>query len=181
MHEKGIVSHSSLQRSVNNGISSKLWTQTWVGNSSLQQQFPRLFRFALNKDCTIRDCSNNGWALEWSRPITSGTNANHLLTLQNLLGSCSLNDSDDTWIWTIGNSIFTVKGTREHIDHCTLPNSDYETRWNRFLPKKINIFIWRVLHDRLPSWWNLSRKGIDIVSLACLICDSGVENINHTL
>ncbi|GKF42017.1 RNA-directed DNA polymerase, eukaryota, partial [Tanacetum coccineum] len=58
---------------------------------------------------------------------------------------------------------------------------DYETRWNRFLPKKTNIFIRRALHDRLPSRWNLSRKGIDLVSLACPICDSGIENINHTL
>ncbi|GJX90487.1 RNA-directed DNA polymerase, eukaryota, reverse transcriptase zinc-binding domain protein [Tanacetum coccineum] len=133
MHEKGIVSHSSLQRRV--GISMKFWTQTWVGNSSLQQQFPRLFGLVFNKDCTIRDCWNNGWALAWSRPITSGTNANHLLALHNILGSCSLNYSEDTWIWSIRNSIFT----------------------------------------------NLSQKGIDLVSLALSICDSGIENINHTL
>ncbi|PWA86984.1 RNA-directed DNA polymerase, eukaryota, Reverse transcriptase zinc-binding domain protein [Artemisia annua] len=151
MHEKGIVPHSSLKRRVNNGISTKFWTQTWIGNSSLQHQFPRLFRLATNKDCTIRDCWNNGWVLEWSRPINSGTLATHILSLQSLLDTCSLNDSDDTWTWSIGNPSFTVKATREHIDHFVLPDTNYATRWNRFLPKKINIFIWRVLRDHLPT------------------------------
>ncbi|GKC97494.1 RNA-directed DNA polymerase, eukaryota [Tanacetum coccineum] len=56
-----------------------------------------------------------------------------------------------------------------------------ETRWNRYLPKKINIFIWRVLRDRLPTRWNLSRKGIDLDSLNCPICDTSVETTNHSL
>ncbi|PWA34445.1 hypothetical protein CTI12_AA619030 [Artemisia annua] len=181
MHEKGIVPHSSLKRRVNNGISTKFWTQTWIGNTSLQHQFPRLFRLATNKDCTIRDCWNNGWVLEWSRSINSGTLATHILSLQSLLDTCSLNDSDDTWTWSIGNPSFTVKATREHIDHFVLPDNIYETRWNRFLPKKINIFIWRVLRDRLPTRWNLSRKGIDLDTISCPICDSGVESIEHIL
>nr|GFC99553.1 RNA-directed DNA polymerase, eukaryota [Tanacetum cinerariifolium] len=47
------------------------------------------------------------------------------------------------------------------------PADGPETRWNKLLPKKINIFTWRTLHDRLPSRWNLSRKGIEVTSLNC--------------
>ncbi|GKC63978.1 RNA-directed DNA polymerase, eukaryota, partial [Tanacetum coccineum] len=129
----------------------------------------------------IRDCWNNGWRLDWSHHISSGTNANHLASLYNQLSDFSLNNSEDTWIWSFGTSTFSVKSTREHIDHCSLPNGGFETRWNRLLPKKINIFIWRVLRDRLPSRWNLSRKGVDVVSLSCLVCDCGSETIHHSL
>ena len=180
MHEKGFIPHSFLQRRVNNGASTKFWSDTWVGNCPLKYQFPRLFRLALNKECTIRDCWNNGWAVDWSRLITTGTNANHLITLYNQLATCSLNDSEDTWTWSFGTPTFTVKCTREQIDQCTLPNGGFKTRWNRFLPKKINIFIWRVLRDRLPTRWNLSRKGIDMDSLSCPICDYGIETTNQS-
>ncbi|GJV06066.1 RNA-directed DNA polymerase, eukaryota [Tanacetum coccineum] len=181
MHEKCFIPHSSIQRRVNNGASTKFWYDTWVGNVSLQQQYPRLFRLALNRDCMIRDCWNNGWRLDWSRHISSGTNANHLASLYNQLSDFSLNNSEDTWIWSFGTSTFSVKSTHEHIDHCSLPNGGFETRWNRLLPKKINIFIWRVLRDRLPSRWNLSRKGVDVVSLSCPVCDCGIETIHHSL
>ncbi|GKC00993.1 hypothetical protein Tco_0987129 [Tanacetum coccineum] len=136
MHEKGFIPHSSTQRRVNNGASTKFWYDTWVGNVSLQHQYPRLFRLALNTDCMIGDCWNNGWRLDWSRHISSGTNANHLASLYNQLSDFSLNDSEDTWIWSFRTSTFTVKSIREHIDHCSLPNGGFETRWNRLLPKR---------------------------------------------
>nr|GEU34439.1 reverse transcriptase domain, reverse transcriptase zinc-binding domain protein [Tanacetum cinerariifolium] len=47
--------------------------------------------------------------------------------------------------------------------------------------KKINIFIWRSLRDHLPSRWNLSRKGIDVISINCPICDHGIDSAYHTL
>ncbi|GKC82639.1 RNA-directed DNA polymerase, eukaryota [Tanacetum coccineum] len=181
LHEKELVPLSFLQRRVGNGDSTKFWHETWMGNSPLKSQFPRLFRLALNKDCTIRECWNNGWDLSWSRPITSGTNSQHLSTVLNLLSSFTLSDAEDSWSWSLGSPSFTVKCTREHIDNNILPDGGMETRWNRYLPKKINIFIWRVLRDRLPTRWNLSHKGIDLDSLNCLICDTSVETTNHSL
>ncbi|PWA84081.1 reverse transcriptase domain, Reverse transcriptase zinc-binding domain protein [Artemisia annua] len=37
------------------------------------------------------------------------------------------------------------------------------------------------LRDRLPSRWNLSRKGIDVASITCSVCDSGIETSFHSL
>ncbi|PWA77337.1 hypothetical protein CTI12_AA057870 [Artemisia annua] len=54
-----------------------------------------------------------------------------------------------------------------------------ETRWCRFIPKKVNILSWRVLRDRLPNRWNLSRKGIDIPSLLCPVFSSFPETNFH--
>nr|GEW50118.1 reverse transcriptase domain, reverse transcriptase zinc-binding domain protein [Tanacetum cinerariifolium] len=93
----------------------------------------------------------------------------------------SLNDSEDVWIWSSGNNHFSVKDARCHIDEAFLPDNGYETRWNRFLPKKINIFIWRTLHVRLPSRWNLSQKGIEVPTIICPLCNNGVDNSYHTM
>ncbi|GJW52228.1 RNA-directed DNA polymerase, eukaryota, reverse transcriptase zinc-binding domain protein [Tanacetum coccineum] len=127
------------------------------------------------------DYWNNGWDLRWSRPILRGTILHQLSVLSSTLDTVSLSDSEDIWTWSIGSPSFSVKCTREHIDKSYLPDGGSETRWNRFLPKKINIFIWRALRDRLPTRWNLSRKGIDLDSLSCPICDSSIETLNHTL
>nr|GEY61709.1 RNA-directed DNA polymerase, eukaryota [Tanacetum cinerariifolium] len=102
-------------------------------------------------------------------------------TKRGQLANYSLYDSEDDWSWAIGTSSFTVKTIREYIDQRYLPNDGMETRWNRFLPKKINIFIWRALRYRLPTRWNLSRKGIDVDSLSCPVCDAGFETIQHSL
>ncbi|GJV52409.1 RNA-directed DNA polymerase, eukaryota, reverse transcriptase zinc-binding domain protein [Tanacetum coccineum] len=180
MHEKGLIPLSSMQRRVNNGASTKFWHDSWTGNSPFKIQFPRLFHLSLNKDYTVNECWNNGWHLEWSRNIINGTNAAQLATLQNTISGISLNDSEDVWDWTIDNTSFSVKSARHCIDRGFLPDDAQETRWNKLLPKKINIFIWRTLRDRLPSRWNLSRKGIDLNSMNCPICDKGIDTAFHT-
>nr|GEZ36862.1 RNA-directed DNA polymerase, eukaryota [Tanacetum cinerariifolium] len=141
----------------------------------------RLFRLALNKEYTIKDCWNNGWNLDWTRPILGGTNSSNASELYAQLTNFSLKDADDEWIWSLRNHSFSVKSCREHIDLCYLSNDGLETRWNRFLPKKINIFIWRTLRDRIPTRWNLSRKGIEVPSLLCPVCGNGTETTSHSI
>nr|GEU69301.1 putative RNA-directed DNA polymerase, eukaryota, reverse transcriptase zinc-binding domain protein [Tanacetum cinerariifolium] len=181
MHEKGFIPHSFIQRHVNNGASTKFWHDTWAGISSFKHQYPLLFRLAMNKDCLVHDCWNNGWHFEWSRNVSSGSNANQLASLHNTLSAISLNDSEDAWVWSIGTPFFTVKSARGQIDNGFLPDGGLEKRWNIFFPKKINIFIWRTLRDRIPSRWNLSRKGIDVASITCPVCDSRIETSYHSM
>ncbi|GKD97442.1 RNA-directed DNA polymerase, eukaryota [Tanacetum coccineum] len=181
MHEKNFIPLSFIQRRVNNGASTKFWHDTWIGTSPLRFQFPRLFRLSTRRDCLIRDCWDNGWHLDWIRNVSRGTNANQLATLQNILSEVSLNDTEDVWVWSIDTPFFTVKSARQQLDTSFLPGDGIATRWNRLLPKKINIFIWRSLRDRLPSRWNLSRKGIDVLSITCPNCDHGIDFAFHTL
>nr|GFA65069.1 RNA-directed DNA polymerase, eukaryota [Tanacetum cinerariifolium] len=181
MHEKEIIPLSFLRKQVCNGMSTKFWHDVWIGDSSLKTKFPRIFLLSSNQDCVVRDCWNNGWVFSWSRPILRGTLLQQLNVISSTLDSVSLSDSEDIWNWSIGSPSFSVKCAREHVDNCYLPDGGSETIWNRFLPKKINIFIWRALRDRLPTRWNLSRKWIDLDTLSCPIYDSSIETSNHTL
>ncbi|GJX44795.1 RNA-directed DNA polymerase, eukaryota, reverse transcriptase zinc-binding domain protein [Tanacetum coccineum] len=131
-------------------------------------------------DCTVQDKWNSGWIWTWSRSINGGATKAQLDDVSSLLGNSFLTDKDDSWIWSLGNSIvFNVKDTRNLIDDSMLPDSSTPTRWCRFIPKKVNILIWRILRDRVPTRWNLSRKGIKINSLFCPNCTISPETTNH--
>ncbi|GJS91881.1 serine/threonine-protein kinase RUNKEL [Tanacetum coccineum] len=43
----------------------------------------------------------------------------------------------------------------------------YKVDWNRFVPRKVNICIWRVVNDWLPTRANLLLRGLTISSSVC--------------
>nr|GEW47461.1 putative ribonuclease H-like domain-containing protein [Tanacetum cinerariifolium] len=49
------------------------------------------------------------------------------------------------------------------------------------MPTKVNIFIWRMLLNKLPTRMNLMTRGITVQSNQCGICDTGVEMVNHLM
>ncbi|KAL4572318.1 hypothetical protein LXL04_019090 [Taraxacum kok-saghyz] len=88
-----------------------------------------------------------------------------------LLGSISLSRSPDSWSWELDPSVeFTVRSIRRHLDGIRLPAVNQATRCNRFVPIKINIFLWRVLLDRLPCRPNILVRGVDVDSVLSHLC-----------
>ena len=39
--------------------------------------------------------------------------------------------------------------------------------------------IWRLILDRLPTRLNLSLRGLEISSIVCPICNTGMESVDH--
>lgn len=54
-----------------------------------------------------------------------------------------------------------------------------ETRWNMFVPRKVNIMIFHVLLDWIPTRCNLENKNMDVPSVLCLICELHIEQLCH--
>ncbi|GKC48496.1 RNA-directed DNA polymerase, eukaryota [Tanacetum coccineum] len=137
------------------GSQVRFWKDVWIGDNALSQRYNRLFRVAVNEDCYVADrWYNNGWNWQWRRPIEGGRNGGK-------------------------DGVFTVGETRKHIDNAILLAMDSSTRWNKFLPRKINVFMWRLSLDRLPHRFNLFRRGFDIVSILCPICLKTAETKDH--
>lgn len=91
-------------------------------------------------------------------------------------------DVPDEYIWNLeGSDSFLVKDVRCFIDSVPLPDGVITTRWDQFIPKKVNILFWRVFLDRLLTRWNLIRKGVEVNSLMCPFCSNSLENIDHVL
>ncbi|XP_076924840.1 uncharacterized protein LOC143587430 [Bidens hawaiensis] len=120
------------------------------------------------------------WVWNWRRRPRGGVEATQLEELISLLDSVSLSDSNDKWIWDLdSDDTFLVKGVRSYLDRQELPEGAIPTRWNKLVPRKVNIMIWRLLLDRLSTRINLSRKGFDIPSILCPICLNSVEVLDH--
>ncbi|GJT33969.1 RNA-directed DNA polymerase, eukaryota, reverse transcriptase zinc-binding domain protein [Tanacetum coccineum] len=87
--------------------------------------------------------------------------------------------SEDTCVWNLcPNGTFTVKDARNIIDQKTLPSLP-STSWDKIIPRKVNIFMWRLSLDRLPHRLNLSLRGMDIPAISCSSCNANVESANH--
>ncbi|GJX61782.1 RNA-directed DNA polymerase, eukaryota [Tanacetum coccineum] len=88
----------------------------------------------------------------------------------------------DICIWSLANDdIFSVKEARQVIDDKVLPFLATSTSWDKILPRKVNIFMWRLMLDRLPYHLNLLSCGIDIQSISCPSCNGNVESSNHII
>nr|GEX89590.1 RNA-directed DNA polymerase, eukaryota [Tanacetum cinerariifolium] len=83
-------------------------------------------------------------------------------------------------IWSLeGSGDFSVASIRKVIDDKLLPNVSSKTRWVKYVPINVNILVWKVKMDALPIRFNLSQRGIDIGSIVCSVCESGVETASH--
>ncbi|GJY81186.1 RNA-directed DNA polymerase, eukaryota, reverse transcriptase zinc-binding domain protein [Tanacetum coccineum] len=87
---------------------------------------------------------------------------------------------EDTCTWSLADDgIFSVRSSRHLIDSKLLPFIFPSTSWDNILPRKVNIFLWRLTLDRLPQRLNLSSRGIDILTISCSSCNGNVESADH--
>ncbi|GKC47558.1 RNA-directed DNA polymerase, eukaryota, reverse transcriptase zinc-binding domain protein, partial [Tanacetum coccineum] len=97
----------------------------------------------------------------------------------NDIGQLNIVASEDTCVWNLSpNDTFTVKDARNIIDRKTLPFLP-STSWDKIIPRKVNIFMWRLSLDRLPHRLNLSLRGMDIPVISCSSCNANVESANY--
>ncbi|XP_071704376.1 uncharacterized protein [Rutidosis leptorrhynchoides] len=167
---------------VGNGLTSTFWKDNWKGNGPLCSKYHRLFHLDVNGDCSIADRVHNGeWTWEWVRPI-GPRNSSLLQEMQIELGNISLNKDVDRKVWSLSNEgVYTVRDIRALIDISILPGSHLVTRWVKQLPRKINVFIWRVAWNTLPTRLNFSARGMDIEDIGFPLCDYNVESLDHLL
>ncbi|GJW93693.1 RNA-directed DNA polymerase, eukaryota [Tanacetum coccineum] len=92
----------------------------------------------------------------------------------------TLGISSGRWVWSlVGTGEFSVASVRKLIDDIRLPEVSSQSRWIQEVPIKVNVLSWKVILDGLPTRLNISRRGIDIPSILCPICDREVESVSH--
>ncbi|XP_071726640.1 uncharacterized protein [Rutidosis leptorrhynchoides] len=121
----------------------------------------------------------------WTREPT-GRTLNELIEVHNLVKSIRLDlKSNESMSWSFANNgVFTVKKLSSLLDEHILevPNgSPNPTLGNNLIPKKLKIFVWRVLKKRIPVWIELDKRGIDLHSVHCPVCDDDLESVDHLL
>ncbi|GJU62373.1 RNA-directed DNA polymerase, eukaryota [Tanacetum coccineum] len=103
-----------------------------------------------------------------------------LENIQDLVRSKVLSNVDDRWAWDLnGDGDFCVKDARDLVDEVLLPKENVATRWIKTIPIKVNVFAWKLHLDRLPTRSNLLKRGIQVQSSLCPICNVLQEDTSH--
>ncbi|GJT17785.1 RNA-directed DNA polymerase, eukaryota, reverse transcriptase zinc-binding domain protein [Tanacetum coccineum] len=181
LQAQGIDLISHCKKCPGNGLLTRLWSDSWLGDKQLRYMFPRIYALEL-KECIVADKMQNFVDHSLRRTVRGGAEAHQLDQLQGLIGSMVLTNTMDRWYWDLnGNGVFCVKDVRNLLDETFLPKDVNATRWIKYIPIKINVFAWKVYLDRLPTKLNLARRGVQVPSLSCPICNSASEDMSHLL
>nr|GEW57816.1 RNA-directed DNA polymerase, eukaryota, reverse transcriptase zinc-binding domain protein [Tanacetum cinerariifolium] len=181
LHSNGIIPTNTLRFKVGCGSHVRFWIYNWIGDSPLLHRYNRLYRLELHLNCVISDRFVNGeWHWQWRRIIDSERRFDMLKALLTELESVPISSGNDEVRWGLNpDGSFYVSVTRDHIDDVILSTLPAVTSWCKILPKKVNIFIWRLRLDKLPHRFNLSRHGLDIQAIACSVCSKGLLSFSR--
>ncbi|KAJ9560897.1 hypothetical protein OSB04_006057 [Centaurea solstitialis] len=134
-------------------------------------------RGTIIKQVLVADKIKDGRCWSWRRTIRDGREANEFKQLTEVIGDASLTNNPDKWVWDL-----TSNGSlRSLVEKAFLGVGDKETSWNSKVPSKADIFMWRVMLDKLPTRDNLIKKGMDIDSTLCSVCKMDNESMQHVL
>lgn len=105
----------------------------------------------------------------------------------NLLGTIDqqkpIVSKEDSWSWVHNSDfIYTVKSAYHVISGVGQQTSiAYELLWVKSIPLKVSAFCWRVTLDRIPTYYNLQRRGVipANVPLMCKFCNTELETSVH--
>ncbi|GJR12488.1 RNA-directed DNA polymerase, eukaryota [Tanacetum coccineum] len=177
---QGIDFLSHCKRRVGSGMQTRFWEDLWLGEVPFNELFPRLYALENNKECSVAVKMQGEIDSSFRRHVRGGVETQQLENIQDLVRSKVLSNVDDRWAWDLnGDGDFCVKDARDLVDEVLLPKENVATRWIKTIPIKVNVFAWKLHLDRLPTRSNLLKRGIQVQSSLCPICNVLQEDTSH--
>nr|GEX94429.1 RNA-directed DNA polymerase, eukaryota [Tanacetum cinerariifolium] len=161
--------------------STKILLKSWSDEGVLKDMFPRVYALESCKNITIADNVRQENPYQtFRRTPRGGVEQEQFQHVDRISRSVKLNSNNDSWIWNLEKSgMFSVAYVRKMIDDVLIHSTNLNYRWNKYVPIKVNILIWKILNNSLPTQFNISRRGILIDSIICPNCDVEVETVGH--
>jgi hypothetical protein len=166
----------------------------WRGKVAFMVKFQRLFTITTNQEATVQDMwmstTNGGrWNFSWRRQLFVWEN-NLLLELLDILDGFVWSDGVDRWKWRLeDDGTFSVKSMYAKLVGRDLregirPEEErrvYSQIWKSGAPSKVSAFVWKALHDRIPTRINLEFRNClpPDIGNNCLWCVDVPETTNH--
>lgn len=148
--------------SINNGESIRFWQDIWKGNKSLREQFPKAFKKAKHKNKS-EIILNGAWDIHFK-------NSPSLEQMQDIINPISfldnpplLSDCTDEASCRFGD-LFSAKECYNWLSIQSNPSPNeapfsHKDIWVKYVPPKIQFFMWTLIQDAIPTLDNLSRRG----------------------
>ncbi|PWA67413.1 RNA-directed DNA polymerase, eukaryota [Artemisia annua] len=178
---KNVSLDALVKKRIGDGTDTIFWKDIWIGEYPLKEKFPRIFRLDTESNARVKDRILLSLDSVWLRRHPRvGLNSNSGIIFLLCLALVPYLHKKDRWVWSgDGTRVFIVASGRSIIDTGTLVIDNTPTRWSKDVPIKINVFIWKLLLDKLPTRDNLEEKGLDAPSTLCGICDDVTESSSH--
>ncbi|GKV46066.1 hypothetical protein SLEP1_g53078 [Rubroshorea leprosula] len=124
------------------------------------------------------------WKMEWRRERI-GREKDEEEKLKEGLERIQLKKRvEDGWRWTHDSEgRYGVKNAYKFLTptECVLDKQWSKLIWCKLVPSKVSFFGWRLCLDRLPTKWNIRKRGVPLQEeeLKCVLCKDKVEEVNH--
>ncbi|GKC69550.1 RNA-directed DNA polymerase, eukaryota, reverse transcriptase zinc-binding domain protein [Tanacetum coccineum] len=178
---RGIDMSEFIKLKIGDGVSTLFWDERWYDGGVLKHLFPRVYALESCKNATVSMKLNDpSFDTSFRRRARGGIEESQLNSLLQIVQSINLVQCADRFRWTLeSDGEFSVASVRRVIDQQTFQDLNGKTRWVTCVPIKVNINAWKIKIDALPTRFNLSRRGMDIESIICPVCNTGVETTQH--
>ncbi|GJZ87560.1 RNA-directed DNA polymerase, eukaryota [Tanacetum coccineum] len=180
--QKGIDFMSLISIKLGNGEKTRFWEDKWCADGILKTKYPRLYALESCKLISVgTKLSHSSICSSFRRNPRGGNELDQLVRLEDDLKGVVLK-LERMIVWVL--ELVKVRGIfvsriRNRLLRKFLPNVELKTRWNKFIPIKINIHTWKIMTNSLPTRFNISCRGICIYSILCAIYGKGVETTSH--
>lgn len=168
--------------SCGNGRDIRFWLDSWAGSNSFKERFPALFKRENDKKCRVseRYCiENKGFVLVGMGQFNQEEDKEKEEMFKEL-EKIVLNESRDKWEWRgRSHKTFSVKGVKDFIQSQLDFSSNFVFKWVKWIPRKCNIFMWRLGLDRIPTGIALKVRNCVFGSLSCALCGDTDESAEH--
>lgn len=180
-----VSSVDMIRARLGNGMDIRFWIDPWIDREPLKYVFPDLFRIEQEKGCLVGDRivgNEEGSLIQWnwrSSP-TSEVCSEQLQRCNRMLEGVQLQDVVDKWCWDLDDSEgFSVADVKKWIDSGRSGGVQPVYRWCKWVPIKCNVFMWRLLMDRIATKMALARRNINCGDGLCSFCEESEETVDH--
>lgn len=187
MAEKGVDLDSKFKRDIGRGDNTFFWKDRWCGDEALKDDYPQLYANEKNKNCRVMDRvsrEEGSTALrltwDWFRQLRRGREASQYDHLFSRLQAFKFRDGNDCWRWCGKGDGFSSQAVRKELVDAVMTSSESMV-WVRWVPIKVNGFVWKLLQNRLPTRDNLVKRGIRIAEIVCPFCSTTEEDLDHVM
>ncbi|XP_073351675.1 uncharacterized protein [Aegilops tauschii subsp. strangulata] len=171
---------------VGKGDSVLFWSDHWEIDQScipLQERFPRLFSFFLQKNLSVMEVIQAGNLQQMFSLPLSELAFREFNQLSSLLSGTSFdNGCNDIWAWRHGKKAeYSAKKYYDFVHQPVIANPILSWVWKSCCTMTIKMFAWLVIMDRVNTKDMIQRRHWRINDgPSCVLCPTGVtEDRNH--
>ncbi|XP_022020173.1 uncharacterized protein LOC110920261 [Helianthus annuus] len=178
---------SLLRGEIGNGESIRFWKDLWWGSSVLMVRWPRLYEKESDKNARVGDRLNCSGGVvyvaeDWSIEATSVEAISELQDLNGSLSRMQFKGGNDGWSWSFDSSEkFSVASVKTWLRSACNLQQTKRFKWEKWLPVKVNMFIWQMELDRIPTRPALVKRRINIPDTSCPFCAAEDETTLHLM